>query len=126
MRDAAFVRGVVNVGGDVKQVGHAAQHFAAVGDAGRNLDHAMPIVGSEQNLLRLLIGGRIGPQVVQGQLERADRHVPPIYLLLMQVPGLGRARVHQRVAELAEAFREKLIRAADDLAEDLAIIAIPV
>src|SRR5262249_23727226 len=37
---------------------------------------------------------------------------------------LGHAGVHQRVAELAEALGEELVRLADDLAEEAALVRV--
>src|SRR5690348_9692633 len=121
VREAALVVGVVDVRRDVEEV-RQFQGPAAVRDAGRDLDAGRAVAVAHEEGHGLTLGLRALAQVVQRDLERAYA-VPPVGLRRVQVPGLGGARIHQRVAELAEVL-EEAVGLADDLAKKPALIRI--
>ncbi len=118
MRNPALVRGVVNAGGDIQQVAQL-ERATPMGHSRRDLE-AGGVVVPHQELHQLTLGWRSPAGVVQRDLERAD-DIPPVGLLLVYVPGLRRAGVHERMAPLAELV-EETIRLANHLAKETALV----
>src|ERR1700730_2815464 len=85
----------------------------------RDLD-ACRLQVAHQEFHQLSLRRRSIAGVVQGDLQRPD-HVPPVGLLVVDVPGLGRAWIHERVAPLTEMI-EKSVGLANDLAKESPLI----
>src|SRR6267378_3297440 len=94
---------------------------ASMGDSRRNL-HARCAGISHQEFHQAAVGWRPIPRVIQSYLQGAN-DVPPIGLLLMDVPGLGGAGIHQRMAPLPEVI-EEIIRLTDYLAKETALVRV--
>ena len=77
---------------------------------------------TEEQFVELTFGGGTISGVVEGDLEVADGDVPPVDLVGMDVPGLGNARVHERMAQLRPTFGDDLLCVAGDLTEEAALV----
>src|SRR5262245_8595910 len=95
------------------------ERAASVRHARRDL-HTGRVAVAHEELHERAFGRRSIARVVQRHPDRAD-DVPPVRLLTVDVPGLGRARVHERMAPLAEVV-EEAIGLADDLAKEAALV----
>src|SRR4030088_357435 len=99
----------------------ALQSAATMRDTGRDL-HAARLKVAHQEFHQLAFGRRPFARVTQSDLECLDC-VPPVGLTLVNVPSLGRSRIHQGMAPLTEVV-EETVSLADHLAEKAALIRV--